>query len=178
LTHNPDTISWSLGGFTIRLTPEAHQHLIQLCKTNLPNEACGVLAGTRKRPSLQTASNLAYQFRTYKSDGVSPTEELFIDAVYPIQNASRRRTHSFSFDPQSWVAAFYAIQQSGREMAGFYHTHPTASAVPSLQDLEGLRHTHASTYWIISFIEDQKEPVVQPYLVYEKALQPLHLSHA
>jgi len=178
LTHNPDTISWSSEGYSIRLTSEAYQHLIQSCKSKLPNEACGVLAGTRKRPSLLTASSLAKQFPAYKPDDTSAREVLFIDAVYPIQNASRRRTHHFSFDPESWIAAFYAIQQSGRELAGFYHSHPTAPAHPSLQDLEGLRHAHACTYWIISFNDRQEEPIVQPYLIDERALQPLRLSHA
>lgn len=72
----------------------------------LPNEACGLLAGREGR----------------------------VRVVYPIRNALASRV-AFRMDPAEQLAAFQALEAAGWELTGIYHSHPAGPAEPSVTDL-------------------------------------------
>ncbi|MCQ6560929.1 M67 family metallopeptidase [Paenibacillus mendelii] len=131
---------------------QAYRLLIQTCTVALPYEACGVLAA--------------------HDAGVKSPGIVRINAVYPIRNAAQDQEHVFSFEPQDWIAACYAIQKNRQSLVGFYHSHPGTPPLPSTADAIGIRHAAAMTYWIVS-LANPKQPDVQPYQVSGSSFIPL-----
>ncbi|MFC5653428.1 M67 family metallopeptidase [Paenibacillus solisilvae] len=134
------------------ITTEAWLALIESCTSELPNEACGILACSQQP--------------------IAPDGLLRIDRIFPIRNASSSSKQTFTFDPKEWVQALLSIQKNRQSLVGFYHSHPTTAPVPSLADLEGMKYAPAASYWIVS-LADSQHPVVQPYWFNGTAFIPL-----
>ena len=80
--------------------------LVREAARAMPNEACGLLIGSAAR----------------------------IDTAVPTRNVHpTARTH-FEIDPAALIAAHKAARAGGPELLGYYHSHPTGSAVPSPTD--------------------------------------------
>lgn len=95
----------------------------------LPNECCGILAGT-----------------------IDPDQGLAcVRYRYPLVNALASPTRYLTED-RSLIAAHRAMRQQGADVLAFYHSHPTSDPVPSATDLE----QHAESLWadcaVIHFI--------------------------
>ncbi len=73
-----------------------------------PNEACGVLAGTRER----------------------------ISRAIPLDNASDAPDRQFRFDPNAQLQALKAIDAAELRWIGVYHSHPQSPPIPSPEDIE------------------------------------------
>jgi proteasome lid subunit RPN8/RPN11 len=88
------------------LAREIEQHAQALC----PHECCGVLIGTA---------------------GAAIT----IDSVHQVENrrATRRRDR-YEVNPRDIVALDRCAETRGREIVGFYHSHPSHPATPSDTD--------------------------------------------
>jgi proteasome lid subunit RPN8/RPN11 len=133
----------------IAITREAYEHLLSICRQAMPHEACGVLAGT----------------------SASQGEPSIVTSILPITNIHHEPTRSFSFHPGEWISTYYDMQKNRQTLVGFFHSHPTSSAVPSKQDLLGFPASDRQiSYWIISVGN-----TVQPYRLYELGFTPLAL---
>jgi proteasome lid subunit RPN8/RPN11 len=75
-------------------------------RAEAPRECCGLLVGS----------------------GVS-----IVDAV-PGRNIAASATTRYLLDPQDHVTTLRHARQRGADVVGFYHSHPTAPAVPSETD--------------------------------------------
>ncbi len=73
---------------------------------NLPEEACGLVAG---------------------KNGVATK-------IYPVPNALQSEVR-FRMDPQAQVLAFLEIEKMGWELEAIYHSHPQGPPVPSQTDI-------------------------------------------
>lgn len=78
-------------------------------------ECCGLLLG-----QMETQSGMQ---RIEKIDLAVPTANLAQDP----------HTH-FEIDPKALIAAHKAAREGGRQVLGYYHSHPTGLAVPSTTD--------------------------------------------
>nr|WP_281378707.1 M67 family metallopeptidase [Paenibacillus phyllosphaerae] len=134
---------------TILIHSQALLRMISLSGSALPNEACGILGG---------------QFIDTESTRLS------IETVYPIANRATSRSFTFSFAPEEWVSAYYAMQKNRQSLVGFFHSHPTTPPIPSQADLAGMQWSSIPTYWIIS-LADRDASNIAHVKVYRKAGQ-------
>lgn len=96
----------------ISLKQSCYQQMIQHCTEAFPEEACGIL--------------------------LAPDGDSTITACMRIDNVHEQKTSAFRFDPEQWVNAHYWASRRQLTIAGIYHSHPTAEAVPSSRDVAGL----------------------------------------
>lgn len=141
---------------SIAITHSAYNQLIEICRQELPREACGVLTGTAAVSG-------------------SPAT---VRAVYAITNVHEDPARSFRFHPGEWVSAYFGMQKNRQSLVGFFHSHPNSPAVPSKRDLLGLPAADEwISYWIIS-MKGNRAPVVQPYWINGEDFRPLTLMLA
>ena len=88
-----------------------YQMMIQQAQSELPNECCGLLGGTR--------------------DG----DVLRAETCYPLINEAASPVEYLS-EPRSMFQAMKAMRARGEEVVAVYHSHPTSAPVPSRTDLE------------------------------------------
>lgn len=97
------------------------QRVLEHCMEEKPLEACGILAGFGGR----------------------------VSAAYATDN-SRQSPISFEIEPSQQEAALERIAERGEELVGIYHSHPTAPAVPSANDIAQAVHYPDAVRLIIS----------------------------
>jgi proteasome lid subunit RPN8/RPN11 len=102
--------------FTHLAIPDpVREAMIAHARADLPNECCGLLAGT--------------------PDGR-------VAARFPIRNDAARPTEYLT-NPRDLLAAFRAVREANLEPLAFYHSHPSSPAVPSATDVA--RNTYGET---------------------------------
>ena len=79
------------------------------CTAGLPNESCGLLAGTEE------------------------DEEITVTKVYLLTNVDASREH-FSMDPKEQLAALKDARANGYKIIGNFHSHPESPSRPSEED--------------------------------------------
>ena len=111
------------GGNDLRLRPELVTAILAHARAELPNEACGLLAGS-------TASGRATSF-------------------HPARNAdaSSRR---YSLDPDDLVRITFAIERAGHDLLAIVHSHPRTGAEPSATDRRAARLYPGTPQLIVS----------------------------
>ncbi|ACT00801.1 M67 family metallopeptidase [Paenibacillus sp. JDR-2] len=138
---------------SISITHQAYGQLLSICREEMPREACGILAGTTGTPDCPAV----------------------VTQAYAITNVHEDPVHSFRFHPDEWVSAYYDIQKNRQSLVGFFHSHPTSSAVPSKRDWLGLPVSDdLISYWIVSMPGSPAE-IVQPFRLDEQSFRPLAL---
>lgn len=135
----------------IIFTKEDYKRIVDYCMQCLPYEACGLLGGIKEGA------------------------DIYIKKVYMLSNADKREDH-FTMEPSEQFAAVKDMRANGLELVGNYHSHPTAPARPSQEDIR-LAYDHNLFYGIVSLLDkcnpifnvfyiDENEAVIQ-----EKVLQ-------
>ncbi len=80
--------------------------MIQSINADLPNESCGLLAGS-KNQSLK---------------------------VFPITNILKNPVR-YQMDPEQQIKALIEIEENDFDLLAIYHSHPAGPAIPSLTDV-------------------------------------------
>lgn len=91
----------------ISLAKELFQQIVKHCVKELPDEACGILAGK----------------------GVS------IEKACEMVNAEKS-PENFIMDPAEQLKVMKELRNLGLEMVGIYHSHVASEAYPSARDIE------------------------------------------
>lgn len=104
----------------LTLSREFLEQIIAQAKLELPNEACGILAGRDSR----------------------------VEKVYAMVNA-QKSPENFFMDAKEQLKVTKEIRNFGLEMVGIYHSHPLSPAYPSAHDVEMAFYPEAS-YLILS----------------------------
>lgn len=104
----------------MKLRRELVEEMIAHAQNNLPNEACGILAGTGGE----------------------------ILAFYPATNAEHSPTR-YTIDPQELLRIFREVESKGWEVMGIFHSHPVTEAYPSPTDIR-LAFYPEALYFILS----------------------------
>ena len=108
----------------IRISKSILDGIIEQAKNELPNEACGLLAGKENCAIKQIA----------------------------MTNADHSPEH-FSFDPAEQFQALRAARAEGLELIANYHSHPETPARPSQEDIK-LAYDPDIVYFILSLAND------------------------
>jgi len=111
-------------------------HAIQ----SLPNEACGLIAGT--------------------VDGAKK----YIKKVYRLTNIDASNEH-FSMDPKEQLAAVKDLRSDNFSLLGNFHSHPESPSRPSEED-KRLAFDSNLDYLILS-LQDRENPVLKAFIIDE-----------
>lgn len=108
----------------VRLSTADFEKMVAHARAGLPNEACGLLAGTEE-------------------NGVREIRE-----VYLLRNIDQSNEH-FSLDPREQLSAIKDMRAKGLKPLGNWHSHPETPARPSAEDVR-LAYDPNATYLILS----------------------------
>ncbi|MEF8801092.1 MAG: desampylase [Halolamina sp.] len=61
-------------------------------------------------------------------------ERSCVEAAHPTANAAEKPRTRYRIDPEELLATIESVEQGGREVVGFYHSHPNGPAAPSATD--------------------------------------------
>ena len=106
---------------TIIIPPVILGQMVAHCRSCLPDEGCGILAGR----------------------GATVTH------IYPMKNIEPSPV-SYHMDPQEQFDVMRSMRESALEMVAIYHSHPDSPATPSHADIERAFYEDAA-YVIVSF---------------------------
>lgn len=120
----------------LRLNKEDYDKILNHCIEGLPNESCGLLAGSIE-------------------DGVKT-----IKKVYLLTNMDASNEH-FSMDPKEQLAAVKDMRANGFSMIGNFHSHPESPSRPSEED-KRLAYDPTMEYLILSLME-REQPVLKAF---------------
>ncbi|MBE0490933.1 MAG: M67 family metallopeptidase [Sulfurospirillum sp.] len=128
----------------IKIPQNVYEMMVEHAKRDLPNEACGYLAGKHKE----------------------------VHYAICMTNTDASCEH-FSFDPQEQFDAFKQTQKEGLQLIGVYHSHPQTPARPSEEDIV-LAYDPRISYVIISLCAqepDMKSFIIQNKTVEKEEIQ-------
>ncbi len=119
----------------LKLKKTDYEKMLAHCKEGLPNEACGLLAGT------------------VEGDVKTVTK------VYLLTNIDESNEH-FSMDPKEQFAALKDARANGVSIIGNFHSHPESPSRPSEED-KRLAYDSTIEYLILSL--QDTEPVLKAF---------------
>jgi proteasome lid subunit RPN8/RPN11 len=108
---------------TLRLPRDFADHIIDQARSEHPNEACGLLAG---------------------SNGAATR-------IFAMTNAERSPV-IYRIDPKEQLRVFNEIEDDGLQLVGIYHSHTRSPAYPSDTDVRQAYYPEAA-YLIVSLAE-------------------------
>lgn len=111
------------------------------CTAGLPNESCGLLAGTEE------------------------DEEITVTKVYLLTNVDASREH-FSMDPKEQFEAVKDMRANGLSLIGNFHSHPESPSRPSEED-KRLAYDSSVRYLILSLM-DMDAPVMNGFEIIDR----------
>ena len=118
-----------------------YEKILAHAKENLPEEACGLIAGTK--------------------DG----DKKIIEKVYLLENVDHTNEH-FSMNPKDQLAAVKDMRANGYVLLGNFHSHPESPSRPSEED-KRLAYDSKVNYLILSLM-DQEHPVLNAFVIDEE----------
>ncbi len=99
----------------IRFNAEAFAAMLTHGEADFPHEACGLLVGV---------------------DEADGTRRVAVARGLPNVREPEVKHHRFLIAPEDLLREERRVRGEGREIVGFYHSHPDHPAVPSRYDLE------------------------------------------
>lgn len=120
----------------ITISKENYQKIVDHAIAELPNEACGLVAGI--------------------TDG----SDKIIEKVYLLTNIDHSNEH-FSLDPREQLAAIRDMRALGYVPLGNWHSHPETPSRPSEED-KRMAYDKNASYLILSLME-QGNPVLNSF---------------
>ncbi len=121
----------------IYLKKSDYDKIVEHAKKNLPEEACGLLGGTKNG------------------------DEKTVEKVYLLTNIDHTNEH-FSMDPKEQLAAVKDMRANGLELLGNWHSHPESPSRPSEED-KRLAYDPTVNYLILSLMD--AEPVLRAFVI-------------
>jgi len=123
----------------IEITRDDYNKILEYARQELPNEACGLIAGTDG------------------DDGVRRIEK-----VYLLTNIDHSNEH-FSIDPKEHIQSIKDMRSNGLKPLGNWHSHPESPSRPSEED-KRLAYDKDASYMILSLMDDNN-PVLNSFHV-------------
>lgn len=124
----------------IRLKKSDYEKLLSHAEKELPNEACGLIAGR-----------------------INENEKI-VEEVYLLTNIDHSNEH-FSLDPKEQLAAVKDMRAKGLIPLGNWHSHPESPSRPSDED-KRLAYDSSASYLILSLM-DKSAPVLNSFHIEE-----------
>lgn len=121
----------------ITLKKEDYEKILAHAQAGLPDEACGLIAGT-----------------------VDEQGNKKIEKVYLLTNIDHSNEH-FSLDPKEQLASIRDMRALGISPLGNWHSHPESPSRPSEED-KRLAYDSTASYMILSLM-DAEHPVLNSF---------------
>ncbi len=115
------------------------EKILAHAKIELPNEACGLIAGT-----------------------ITENGDKLVKKVYLLTNIDHSNEH-FSLDPKEQLAAVKDMRSLGLKPLGNWHSHPESPSRPSDED-KRLAYDSTASYMILSLMNPD-EPVLNSFKI-------------
>ena len=122
----------------LTLPRSEYEKLLAHARANLPEEACGLIAGTQDETGKQ------------------------IKKVFLLTNTDHSNEH-FTIDPKEHLAAIKEMRAAGLVPLGNWHSHPESPSRPSEED-KRLAYDSKASYLILSLME-RDAPVLNAFHV-------------
>ncbi len=122
----------------ITLAKEDYEKILAHAEKELPNEACGLIAGEKNG------------------------NDKIIKKVYLLTNIDHSNEH-FSLDPKEQLAAVKDMRANGIVPLGNWHSHPESPSRPSEED-KRLAYDSSASYMILSLM-DREAPVLNSFKI-------------
>lgn len=135
-------IAFRSSGTSLAIPNHLKEEIIAHCRSALPKEACGLLAGDRL------------------VEVPKPPREA--TRVYPMTNVEDSPI-GYAMDSKEQLLVEKQMRQRGQRLLGIYHSHTATDAVPSSVDVS-LAISPDISYVLVSF-KDQEKPVVKTYRI-------------
>ncbi|HLE88588.1 MAG TPA: M67 family metallopeptidase [Candidatus Limnocylindria bacterium] len=113
----------------LRLPRRLAEELLAHARAELPNEACGLLAGSLR-------------------DGAATTYQ-------PARNAEASPLR-YTVDPDDLVRITFAIEDAGADLVAIFHSHTHSPAVPSPTDLRAAMYPDA--FYLLASLSEADAP--------------------
>lgn len=120
----------------ITLLQEDYERMVAHARACLPEEACGLIAGTAEGDNKE------------------------IRKVYLLTNIDHSEEHFF-LDPREQLAAIKDMRANGLKPLGNWHSHPETPSRPSDED-KRLAYDSSASYLILSLM-DRRNPVLNSF---------------
>ncbi|WP_170977274.1 desampylase [Halorussus salinisoli] len=104
-TDNPDAPA-------IVLPESVREEILAQAREGAPEEVCGVLAGTRG----------------------DETTDHRVEVRHPAENVAETPRTRYEIDAREQLELMETVEESGRDVVGFYHSHPQGPDAPSATD--------------------------------------------
>jgi proteasome lid subunit RPN8/RPN11 len=114
----------------LHLPPEVADEVMRHARAELPNEACGLLAGS-------VAGGLVTRFHPARNAEASPLR--------------------YNVDPEDLVRITFAIEDAGEELVAIFHSHTLSPAVPSATDRRTAMYPDA-IYLLVTLADPDAPP--------------------
>ncbi|MCR5698417.1 MAG: M67 family metallopeptidase [Treponemataceae bacterium] len=124
----------------ITLKKSDYEKILSHARTNLPEEACGLIAGT------------------IEENG----EIRHIEQVYLLENTDHSNEH-FNISPKDQLDAIKNMRSKNLKPLGNWHSHPESPSRPSEED-KRLFFDSTARYLILS-LQDNENPVLNAFIV-------------
>lgn len=128
-------------GHMLYIKEKDYDRILNHAKTGLPNEACGLLAGSVEE------------------------DKKLVEKIYELTNMDASREH-FTMNPKEQLEAIKDIRANGLQLLGNFHSHPETPARPSEED-KRLVYDCKLSYLILSLSEDDN-PVLKSFRYNDK----------
>jgi len=115
---------------------KCYQQILKHCEAELPYEACGLAGGT-------SCGGLKY-----------------IKKIYLLTNIDASCCH-FTMDVKEQFAVVKDIRANGYQLPGNFHSHPSAPAMLSCEDIR-LAYDFKTSYMVLS-LADREKPVLNAF---------------
>lgn len=120
----------------IELSRSDYEKILEHAKSNLPEEACGLIAG------------------------VIENGNKIIKKVYLLTNIDHSNEH-FTLDPKEQLSAIKDMRACGLQPIGNWHSHPESPSRPSEED-KRLAYDPNASYMILSLM-DSNSPILNSF---------------
>lgn len=118
-----------------------YEGILSWARKNLPEEACGLIAGTEE-------------------DDGNGGKIRRIEKVFFLENTDHSREH-FTISPEAQLSALKEARAAGLKMLGNWHSHPDTPSRQSEED-KRLSFDHGASYMIVS-LADRENPVLNSF---------------
>lgn len=108
---------------TIEFSADAYEAVVAHARGGAPREVCGVLGGEHRGTE-------------HAGNGHDDDRERVrrVRSVHRVENVARSPRRTYLLDPKAQLATMEEIEANGRDVLGFYHSHPTGPPRPSAVD--------------------------------------------
>ncbi|WP_336000674.1 desampylase [Halorientalis halophila] len=107
------------------LTREVYDDLIAYAREGAPEEVCGVLGGRSESDHREDSAT---------ANGEARAVSALADRYRRAENVAADPTRAYELDPEEQLAHMQAIEDAGRDVVGFAHSHPNGPPKPSATD--------------------------------------------